>query len=69
MIYDKVVAYCKEHNMSVMAFEQMCGLANGVVSKWESKVMPSLQSLKRVSAATGIPISEWIEAGCDQCQE
>ena len=61
MIYQKVVDYCKKENLSIRAFEQLCGLSNGVVGKWENDEMyPSLSSLQRISEATNIPISEWI---------
>lgn len=61
MIYDKIVAYCKEHDMSIMAFEQSCGLANGVVGKWKDNGMdPSLTSLKKIADATGISIADWL---------
>ena len=61
MIYEKIVAYCKENNMSIMAFEKMCGLANGVIGKWENdKLKPSLSSLSKIVEATGIPIAEWL---------
>lgn len=61
MIYEKIVAYCKENNMSIMAFEKMCGLANGVIGKWENdKLKPSLSSLSKIAEATGIPIAEWL---------
>lgn len=60
-MYEKIVAYCKEHNMSIMAFEKLCGLANGVVGKWENdKLQPSLTSLTRIEEGTGIPIAEWL---------
>ena len=62
MIYQNILAYCKEHKMTIMAFEQFCGLANGVVGKWEGdKYKPSLTSLQKIEAATGIPLSEWLK--------
>lgn len=61
MVYDKVIAYCKANNMSVMAFEKMCGLANAVVGKWENdKLKPSLSSLTKIADATGIPVADWL---------
>ncbi len=60
MVYEKVVEFCKEHNMSIMAFEQLCGLANGVVGKWANESGPSLTSLTKIAKATGIPITEWL---------
>jgi transcriptional regulator with XRE-family HTH domain len=61
MIYEKVVSYCKEHHMTIMAFERLCGLANGVVGKWEKdKLNPSLASLTKIADATGIPVADWL---------
>ena len=61
MVYEKVVEFCKEHDMSIMAFEQLCGLANGVVGKWNGELSPSLTSLTKIVKATGIPITDWLE--------
>lgn len=62
MIYEKVVAYCKENNLSIMAFEHKCGLANGVVGKWkDNKLSPSLGSLNSIAEATKIPVSDWLK--------
>ena len=64
MIYEKIVAYCKENNMSIMAFEQKCKLANGVVGGWrDDNLKPSLTSLTKIVEATGIPITEWLDQG------
>ena len=63
MIYEKVVAYCKEHHMTIMAFERLCDLANGTVGKWGSEGKnPSLASLTKISEATGIPITDWLKS-------
>lgn len=62
MIYEKIVSYCKEHNISIMAFERLCGLANGVVGKWENdELKPSLTSLTKIAEATGISIGDWLK--------
>jgi len=62
MVYDKIVAYCKKNNMSIAAFEKYCGLANGVVGKWENdKLKPSLSSLEKIADATGVPIGTWLK--------
>ena len=62
MVYDKIVAYCKENGLSIAAFEKKCGLANGVVGKWEDdRLKPSLSSLEKISEATGISISKWLK--------
>lgn len=62
MVYDKIVRYCKENGLSIMAFEKKCGLANAVVGKWENdKLKPSLSSLSKIADATGIPIADWLK--------
>lgn len=62
MVYKNVVEYCEKNNMSIAAFEKKCGLANGVVGKWEDdKMKPSLVSLERISDATGISIEKWLK--------
>ncbi len=62
MIYQNILAYCKENHMTIMAFEQLCELGNGVVGKWEGdKYKPSLTSLQKIEAATGIPLAEWLK--------
>lgn len=62
MIYERVVAYCKEHNMTIMAFERLCDLANGTVGKWGSDGKnPSLSSLTKIAEATRIPIADWLK--------
>ncbi len=64
MIYERIVEYCKDKKISIMAFEQMCGLSNGTVGKWESgKLMPSLGSLQKIEEATDIPIADWLSKG------
>jgi len=50
--------------MSIMAFEQKCKLANGVVGGWrDDNLKPSLTSLTKIVEATGIPITEWLDQG------
>lgn len=62
MFYNKVIRYCEENNMSVMAFEQKCGLKNGTVGKWkDGKYAPRFSSLEKIAKATNIPISQWVE--------
>ena len=64
MFYQKVLQYCNENNMSIHKFEQMCGLGNGVIDNWDPKKVhpdkPKVETLKKISQATGIPIEKWI---------
>ena len=61
MFYKKVADYCKENNLSIMAFEQKCGLTNGTVSKWKENGSPRLETLEKIVKATGVPVSKWLE--------
>ena len=59
MIYNKIMDYCNQNRLSVLAFEKKCGLANGTVGKWKDGGNPSLETLQKIVSATGIPIEEW----------
>lgn len=60
MIYAKIVKYCADKDMSIMAFEKMCDLSNGTVGKWkDEKLNPSYESIRKIVNATGIPFDEW----------
>lgn len=62
MIYNKVIEYCENNNLSVMAFEQMCKLPNGIVGKWNIHgFTPKIETVKKIVQATGIPIEKWLE--------
>ena len=62
VIYNKVINYCKENNLSVTAFEQKCGLPNGIVGKWNIHgFVPKIETVKKIVSATGIPIEKWID--------
>jgi transcriptional regulator with XRE-family HTH domain len=62
MVFNKVLEYCRKNNLTIMAFEKMCGFGNGVVSGWKNG-NPRIESLQKIEKATGIPISEWIMEG------
>lgn len=62
MIYEKVMKYCEENDLSVLAFEKKCGLSNATVAGWKkNNHNPSLPTLQKIVAATGIPIEKWVE--------
>ena len=61
MIYNRIINYCNQNNLSVSAFEKKCGIANGTVGKWKDGGNPSLETLQKIVSATGVPISEWIK--------
>lgn len=62
MLYQKIVSYCEKNHMSICSFEKKCGIGNGTVGRWEDgKSNPSLQTLVKIEAATGIPAADWIK--------
>ena len=63
MLFNKVIEYCKENNLSVSAFEKQCNLSNGTVSKWKDVEADKVQlkTLKRIATGTGTPLERWIE--------
>ena len=60
MIYKKIIEYCQRQNLTIAAFEKMCGLSNGTVGKWKDKGNPSLETLQKIVSATGISAEEWM---------
>jgi len=62
MVYNNIHEYCKKNGITIAAFERMCGLGNGSVSKWEnSQSEPTLTTLKKIAEATAIPVEKWIK--------
>lgn len=61
MVYRKVKQYCREHRMSVSAFEKMCGIGNGAVARWdEGGSHPSIATLFKMQQVTGLSIQYWL---------
>ena len=64
MIYPRVIQYCSENNLSIAGFEKLCGIGNGTVGRWnpelEEPSKPSLDTLEKISRATGISMAELI---------
>lgn len=60
MVLERIEKWCKENNTSIAALEKKCGIGNATIAKW-GESLPRIDSLKRVSAETGIPIDELIE--------
>lgn len=64
MIYENIVNFCRDEHLSISAFEKMCGLGNGTVSKWKNeKSIPSIKILTKIEEKTAVPIETWIRAG------
>lgn len=60
-VLGNVKRYCEKHKISVLLFEQMCGLGNGTVGKWKSGRLPSISTLQKMEIATGVPMIEWLK--------
>lgn len=62
MLFEKVIDYCRKNNLSVSAFEKKCNIGNGTVGRWKhGNSKPSFRTLEKISCATGISVSEWME--------
>lgn len=60
MIFERIETWCKENGTSVAALEKKCGLGNATIRGWETS-NPRIDSLKKVSDVTGIPLEELIK--------
>ena len=60
MIFEKIETWCKENGTSVAALEKKCGLGNATIRGWETS-NPRIDSLKKVSDVTCIPLEELIK--------
>ena len=61
MLYDRVVEYCQDENITISEFEKRCKIGNGTVGKWkDGKTQPSIATLSKISKWTGISIGYWL---------
>ncbi len=60
MIYDKVLTFAKERNMSIRELERRAGLSNGTISKWENS-NPTAINLLKVARILEKPIEDFLE--------
>ena len=67
MIYSKVIQYCADNNLSISAFEKLCVIGNGTISRWnpelEKPSKPDLYTLEKISKVTGISLAELVTGG------
>lgn len=61
MIYQKILKYCEENNITVAELERKSGIGNGTIGKWNNGKIPSLKTLGKIEKATGIAVAELIE--------
>jgi len=59
MVYDKIMALCKERKVPVYQLEKSCGIGNGTIGRW-SESNPRVDRLKLVADFFGVTIDELI---------
>jgi transcriptional regulator with XRE-family HTH domain len=57
MLYEKILAICKERGISIARLERECGLGNATVRGW-STASPSVDNLSKVAKHLGVGIDE-----------
>lgn len=61
MIYERVLEYCTEEEITVKEFEERCKIGNGTVGKWKAGICtPSVRTLSKIQHETGISIGYWL---------
>lgn len=55
MIYENVMALCRERNIRVARLEKEAGLGNGTVRGWEAS-KPSVATLQKVADYFGVTL-------------
>ena len=67
VIYSKVIRYCSENNLSISAFEKLCAIGNGTISRWNPALdkpsKPDIATLEKISQATGMTLADLITGG------
>lgn len=56
-MYEKILKFCDDKDISISAFERICGVANGYVNKLKTST-PGVRFVKRASQVMGISIEE-----------
>ena len=57
MIYENVMALCRERNIRVARLEKEAGLGNGTVRGWENSA-PSITTLQKVADYFGVTLND-----------
>ena len=60
MIYENILKYAKEKNLTIQNIEKSCGLSNGIISKWRENNNPKLENLRRVAEFLGVSIEQLV---------
>ena len=60
MITANVRRLCREHDISIFALENVTGLGNGCISRWDKKP-PNITSLNKVAEFFGVTVDSLLE--------
>jgi transcriptional regulator with XRE-family HTH domain len=65
VVYRNVVYFAKKKQLSITKLEELAGLKNGTIGKWnpekEKPANPSLDSLAKLSKALGVSINRLLK--------
>lgn len=61
LLLERIEKWCKENGTSISALEKKCEIGNATIRGWGDS-SPRIDTLKKVSEVTGIPISELAES-------
>ncbi|MCM1327275.1 MAG: helix-turn-helix domain-containing protein [Bacteroidales bacterium] len=59
-IYNKIKDICKQKGVSVSSVEKRAGLANGLITKWNT-FNPTVKSLKAVADVLEVTVDELLK--------
>lgn len=59
MIFENILALCKEKKISISRLEREVGLGNGTISRWKTS-SPNVDSLKAVADFFGVTVDRLI---------
>lgn len=61
MLYDKVVALCKDRGLSIGKLEKELGFSNGSLNKWNESE-PGVWKVKKLADYFGVSVEYFLEA-------
>lgn len=60
MITANVRRLCREHDISIFALENVTGIGNGCIARWDKKP-PNITSLNKVAEFFGVTVDSLLE--------
>ena len=60
MIFNNIVKYAQEKNISISKLERLSNLSKGAISKWKTS-SPTIESLQAVANALGVDVKKLLE--------